>query len=651
MRIASVIAALIAVKALFFALDDTVRIYLGDSAAYLYGARDDGRLPDDRSFTYSFVIRALASPYESVRLLAQWQTAAGVAVALLLYVLLARRFRVPHWLAFAAAFLLALEPAQLYYERMVLAEAIGLLAFASFFAACSMYCAAGRWWWLPIATFLGLAAASFRFNYLPVVLVMSLLVPVLRLLAPPADVAAGPGDAAEIPKRRTFGRDVSIAVASVVLMHGAYCFWVGQIFSAAPGYMGRAGFMQLGLVLPLVQSRHFADAGLADIERQLDYPIDDPHARMPHLWAHGGLIFEMRRRNLDIERLSRQLSRQALLDDPLGLVRIGLVTFGDYFRSDEIAHALHNDLGRREIPYDVLWNLREHWGYDARGLNTRNTVVSRYFAWGTWWLVACLCALPVLSVLNVAVHWRTPHRLHALLAALIGIGLFLAHLLFVPVALYRYLHPLPFFVILQAAAVCNACAVAPLMRRRELHRHRQAEAQSIADLQVERIDDAGGEFDGRIGAARGGDAPRLQVAHDLAYPACTVDEDHVDREPHERGVYGEAGRQHQGRFGRERVALQQAASPRCTSDSHFHVPSDDGARPCVGEHHPGGRFREKVDHRMSTFRRERDPASTGRCALLSWRISSSMKYAAHALSSISRVTVGSRPSKRHNAAT
>jgi hypothetical protein len=451
MRTASVIAALIAVKALLFAIDDTVRIYLGDSAAYLYGALDDGRLPDDRSFTYSFVIRALAHPYESVRLLAQWQTAGGVVVALLLYFLLARRFRVPHRVAFAAALLLALEPAQLYYERMVLAEAVGMLAFASFFTGSSSYLVSARWWWLPIATFSGLAAVSFRLNYLPVVLVVSLLLPLLRLVG-------RPGDPATSPQRRAVMRDALIAVASVALMHGAYCYWVSQMFSAPAGYLGRAGFMRLGLVLPLVQSRHFADTGLGDIERQLDYPIDDPHARMPHLWAQGGLIFEMRKRNLDVDRVSRQLSQRAVLDDPFGLVRIGVVTLGDYFREEEIAHALDNDLGRREIPYDVLWSLREHWGYDARGLNRRDTVVSRYFEWGTWWLVACLCTLPLLSVLNVIVYWRTPYRPHALLAALFGVGLFLAHLLFVPVALYRYLHPLPFFVLLNAVPLVAGTA-------------------------------------------------------------------------------------------------------------------------------------------------------------------------------------------------
>jgi hypothetical protein len=447
MRTGFLIVALIVLKAWLLTIDDTVRIYLGDSAAYLYGAQDDGKLPDDRSFTYSFIIRAVAYPHQEVRRMLTWQSGAGVVVALLLYLTLVRRFGAPRAAAFAAAGLLALEPAQLYYERMLLAESFGLLAFVTFFACCSAYLASGRWWWIPIAALWGIAAVSLRLNYLPVVLVISLLLPAIGLMA-------GPGGRPVADQRRShWRRDLAVALVSVALVHGAYCSWVAYLFDTPPGYLGRAGFMRLGLVLPLARPEHFAAVGLSDIERQLDYPIDDPHMRMPHLWAPGGLIAAMRARNLDVDGLSRELSRRAVLEDPLGPLRLGLTTLRDYFDPEEIGHALHNDLGHREIPYDVIWTLREHWGYDARGLNSRVTAASRYFELGTWWLVLCLFILPVVSVMNLVRHWSAPSRAQALLASLFGVGLFVAHLLFVPVALYRYIHPLPFFVLLNLVPV------------------------------------------------------------------------------------------------------------------------------------------------------------------------------------------------------
>ena len=436
------IAALIALKALGLLLDSTVRIYLGDSAAYLYGALDDGRLPDDRSFTYSFLIRALAGPFEDVRALLVWQTIAGVAVAALLWLVLTRLFATPRGVAAIAALLLAVDPGQLYYERMVLAETFGLFWFVLFYASAARYLGSGRSAWLIAAALLSLLAITFRLNYLPVVLVISVALPLIR----------------HVSKRGMLWRitvvHVAISIASVVASHGLFQYWVSMIFSSPPGYIARAGFMQLGLVAPLVRPEHFERVGLPrDFAEHLQYRLDEPDNRMLHMWRAGGLTREIQRQGLKIEPVARELSGMALADDPLGLVRMGLATVENYFTPEGIRHALDNDLGRRQIPYDVLWSLREHWNYDAVGLPTSVTIVSRYFEVGTWWLVACLFLLLPLSVITIAVYWRTPLRSQALLAGLIGIGLVLAHVLFVAVAFYRYLHPLPFFVLLHAAVL------------------------------------------------------------------------------------------------------------------------------------------------------------------------------------------------------
>jgi hypothetical protein len=146
----------------------------------------------------------------------------------------------------------------------------------------------------------------------------------------------------------------------------------------------------------------------------------------------------------------------AVADNPLGLVALGVHTVGDYFREESIAHALYNDLGRRPIPPDIVWSLREHWGYDASELPTRVTLVSWSFERATVWLVACLFLLVPLAVLNVLVHWRTPFRMPSLLIALFAVGLVATHVVFVPVALYRYLHPLPFFIFLTAVPIVAA---------------------------------------------------------------------------------------------------------------------------------------------------------------------------------------------------
>jgi hypothetical protein len=433
---------LLALKAAGLALDSTIRFYLGDSAAYLYGAMDNGRLPDDRSFTYSFLLRGLVRPFEALSALLIWQTLAGVAVAVLAWHVLVRRLDVPARVALGAACLIAIEPAQLYYERMVLAEAFGILAFMLFFAAASAYVASGRAVWLPAVAALGLAAASLRLNYLPVVLVISLIVPLLSAVGQSRRGASKTGG------------HLLLAAACVATMHLGYQQWVGAIFGTPPAYLGRAGFMQLGLVMPLVTPEQLARVGVPDdLAPSLVYPIEDPQARMRHQWSPGGFVHALRERSIAVEPVARPLAAMALRENPLGLVRLGLPTTAQYFTADGIAHALNNDLGHRVIPDEILASLRAVWRHDATGVWARETPVSRYFRHGTWWLVATLFLLAPLAI-AVAVRSRpSPRRAQAWLLALVSLGLVAAHVLFVPVALYRYMHPLPVFVLMAAACV------------------------------------------------------------------------------------------------------------------------------------------------------------------------------------------------------
>ena len=434
-----VFVALVALKLIALAIDPTIRLYLGDSVAYLFGAMDSGRLPDDRSFTYSLLIRGLVRPFESLSALVAWQTVAGILVAILAFHTAVRRLAVRPFVAAVGACVLAIEPAQLYYERMVLAETFGLLAFVLFFAATAAYVASGRFLWLPAIVVLGLASATLRLNYLPVVLVISVIAPALRLLA------------LEHPRWRQVVGHTLIAVTCTAALHWTFQQWVSLIFLSPPGYIARSGFMQLGLVMPLVKPEHLVRVGLpADFGDHLRYPLDDPNERMRHMWAPGGFILELRSRNIPIEPVARPLVRMVLRDDPMGIVRLGIHTLGDYFREAGIAHALDNDLGRRVIPDDILWTLRDVWDYDATGLWMRTTAISWYFERGTWALVACLFVLTPLALFNVWRHWGTPLRAQVVLVALFAVGLVAAHVLFVPVAFYRYLHPLPFFVLLNA---------------------------------------------------------------------------------------------------------------------------------------------------------------------------------------------------------
>jgi hypothetical protein len=449
--------ALVALKAIMLAIDPTIRLYLGDSAAYLAGALDDGLLPRERSFVYSLLIRALVLPSGSLWLLLFWQMLAGVGVASLLWVTLVRHLAMPRVLAGVAACGLAVEPAQLYYERMVMAETFGLLAFAAFFAASGAYLRSARLAWLPAVASLGLAAVTLRVNYLPVALVISLALPVVQVL----NVAQRqPAIALTKKAGRPLLVHALVAMASVAVLHTTYRHMNAAIFEVPATYLGSSGFMQLGLVAPLIKPEHFIQVGLpADFGQHLAYDLTNPDKRTAQTWEPGGLADAIAAQNLDVERVGQALSRMAIADDPLGLVRLGLRTLGDYFRPDMIRSALDNDLGRRDYPETLLQSLRDDWNYDATGVAYRVTPVARYFEWGTSWLVACLFLTVPVALLNVFVNWRAHERPQFVLSALVAIGLVAGHVLFTNIALYRYLHALPFFLIANAlplaATICR----------------------------------------------------------------------------------------------------------------------------------------------------------------------------------------------------
>lgn len=433
---------LIAIKGIALAIDPAVHLYLGDSAAYLAGGLSDAQLPRDRSFVYSLLIRALVAPSASLPVLVLWQTLAGIGIALLLRTFLVRHLGVSRRLGAIGACALAIEPAQLFYERMVMAETFGLLAFAACVVAAGEYLRSGRRAWLPIISVLGLAAAALRLNYLPVILFISLVPPLLRAL-----------DGARRPSARVLLVDTMVAACCVAVVHTTYRHAVASIFHVPPAYLARAGFMQMALVAPLIQPEHFARVGLpADFGERLAYALDDPDARASHAWQPGGLADAIAAQPLDFERVARRLSRMAVLADPLGLARLGVHTIGNYFRPRKARWALEDDLGLREYPDALVRSLREDWGYTAVDPANRMTPIGRYFKWSASWLVACFCLIVPLAGVHVLMSWHSRTRPLAMLCALASVGLVVAHVLFTHIALYRYLQPLPFVLMVSALA-------------------------------------------------------------------------------------------------------------------------------------------------------------------------------------------------------
>src|SRR5690606_28313150 len=72
----ALLLAVAVLKAAAILLDPQIRLFLGDSASYLFAARSDEWLPGDRSFTYPLLLESLVRPTGSLQALLYWQALA-----------------------------------------------------------------------------------------------------------------------------------------------------------------------------------------------------------------------------------------------------------------------------------------------------------------------------------------------------------------------------------------------------------------------------------------------------------------------------------------------------------------------------------------------------------------------------------------------
>lgn len=119
-------------------------------------------------------------PLHSLTVLLLLQTLFGIATAMLLYGWLRAGLKASIGVATATATLFALDPSQLFYERMVMAESTGFVALAAFFVTACLYVRTGLVRWMSTAVMLGMLAVSMRLSVLPVMLLFGVLAPGVR---------------------------------------------------------------------------------------------------------------------------------------------------------------------------------------------------------------------------------------------------------------------------------------------------------------------------------------------------------------------------------------------------------------------------------------------------------------------------------------
>lgn len=443
--------------------DHVLRIYMGDSMVFLQAAKEFST-PAARSYPYGWALYLFTRPSSSPEAMLAFNVACSIFTALALFSWLRLFLRLSLWICLSAAVLISIEPAQVFMVRMVMAESFGLAALTGTFLCLAFYLRSQRLLWFILAALLGLGAAALRTNFLPLVLGMSLTAAILLLLEPRARSA----------------RFRHFAAALLVLggLHAGYTQLYGRSVGQPAGYVAHSGMMAIGLVAPLIKPEHFEGTDVSgEILGTVALPLHDHWQRGNHIWAPDGLWAALSKASANPELTARTVTRRAMLDDPVGLLKINIETLGGYFDARKSYWRMLDDIGSIAPDERAIGLIHDWFDWDVRGLSMRESPARKFFQSSGYWLVFCLFSLLPLSLASMAIGWRQPERAQYLLLGFTSLGLLACHLLFVHIISFRYLHPLPWFVLAHVAVILSWFG--SMLRRGRQSSDRQAPSSPV----------------------------------------------------------------------------------------------------------------------------------------------------------------------------
>lgn len=402
------------VKFLSFCIDPLPMFYLGDSHSYLTTAVT-GWIPLDRSFVYGFVIRLTAVSSRSLTSLMVFQVFTSGLNAILIAYILQKFFSVRPRIAFCSGLLCALEPLQLMYERYVLTEAIALFSLVIYIILILHYLKRPRLSILAALQFVGTVLISFRLSFLSTVIVNAMLLPLLAIFvfvrsAHPLEKLSAAAAVKHMLSSRQLMRIVAIhlllSLGLTYVFHLGYKYVNGKLSHKPPAYQYQSGIFLLSYLAPIVKPIDFPYTSLTEnVFRNLKHDLRDRHKRAENHWQPGGLISNLNetiQNVLEADHAARATALNAVKRDPIGLVRLGVSGFLDYWNLDILKCNMLSDRGDRPLPPEMVEMLSSKFSLAAERLPFLQTFTNRYFLHAWPWYLFLICS-PIYGI--IALIW------------------------------------------------------------------------------------------------------------------------------------------------------------------------------------------------------------------------------------------------------
>jgi hypothetical protein len=251
---------ILTVKLCLFAFDPLPKLFLGDSASYLWTALT-GWIPDDRSYFYGYVIRYSSLGTQSLTPLLILQVFAGTTTSLVVVWITRSVFNLSEWVSYTFGFLCALDPLQLVWERYILTETLSLCLYAFVLAYSLAYLKHRRLRDIIIVQLVAVLLIGFRMSYLLVVQVSTILLPLIAFL--PELCTSAVKRAASSPPRLALGRKAAghcvLSVALMLGLHAGYKSVNGLLSHREPGYLYSTGVHLIATWAPALEPSDATD--------------------------------------------------------------------------------------------------------------------------------------------------------------------------------------------------------------------------------------------------------------------------------------------------------------------------------------------------------------------------------------------------------
>jgi hypothetical protein len=432
------LAGLLALKLSFLFISNRPAFYLGDSLSYLFTATN-GWISPERSFLYGFALRPMGVWFGSLRSVVVWQVFLSTVSAWIVALIAIRIFRESTAIAAVLSALCAIEPLQLLHERYILTETLAIFLFAVFVLAGFTFARTGAAKYLILTHAAGAAMIGVRMGFLPLVLANSVLLPLVTF--------------------RGFRKIAVWMALSVVvsqsLLYG-YRILNGHLSRKPPAYMYADGFFVLSDVAPIVTA---ADLPVPEKRSEVFspdlIPLNVPLYRQAQLFDAHGLCNAVRRSfpyGDEANAVANAMAMRAVVRDPLGFIRLGATTFGEFLNPVTLdAYLLEGEGGAvGAVPADQRADVVQRFGVDPVWQDLRDPVRWWHRAAKPWyWFVLVFAAaFPALA----GVGWR---RIDSVtLLCLVDCTILLATSIFLaPHATPRYLAPLAWFTFVMGSSV------------------------------------------------------------------------------------------------------------------------------------------------------------------------------------------------------